>query len=109
MIGSGSTHISNSGAASPKIPRYQDVPSTWNTRIREIAYTGSFNVSPYEGGDHRVVYLPDCRALYLDVFGYLQFALVLAYPGDSETKGREHLEQCQNINQLTTFYIKASS
>ena len=33
---------------------------------------------------HRVVYLPDCRALLRDVFGYLQFALVLAYHGASE-------------------------
>jgi len=58
---------------------------------------------------HRVVYLPDCRALALDLFGYLQFALVLAYHGASETQAREYLERCQTIEQLTTFCVKASA
>ncbi|KAF8431713.1 hypothetical protein BGX38DRAFT_1177614 [Terfezia claveryi] len=28
---------------------------------------------------HRVVYIPDCRALILDLFRYLQFSLILAH------------------------------
>ena len=58
---------------------------------------------------HRVVYLPDCRALLRDVFRYLQFALVLAYHGASERTSREYLERCQTIEQLTTFCFQASS
>jgi len=56
-----------------------------------------------------VLYLPDCGALFLDAFGYLQFALAHVYHGDSEAKEREHLERCQTIEHLTTFCAQASS
>ncbi|RPB20043.1 hypothetical protein L211DRAFT_576338 [Terfezia boudieri ATCC MYA-4762] len=58
---------------------------------------------------HRVVYIPDCRALLLDLFGYLQFALVLAYCAPSDKVAREYLEDCKTIEELTTFCVKASS
>lgn len=58
---------------------------------------------------HRVVYLPDCRALLRHVFGYLQCALVLAYHRDSDTAARHYLERCKTIEQLATFCDKAST
>lgn len=56
-----------------------------------------------------MVYIPDCRALLLDLFGYLQFALVLAYCAPSDKVAREYLEDCKTIEELTTFCVKASS
>lgn len=57
-----------------------------------------------------MVYIPGCRDLLHDLFGYLQFALVLAYHGLSDTEEAwEYLEQCQTIEHLTTFYVQASS
>ncbi|KAF8430466.1 hypothetical protein BGX38DRAFT_397572 [Terfezia claveryi] len=58
---------------------------------------------------HRVVYIPDCRALLHDLFGYLQFALVLAYYRVSDIEARKYLEQCQTIEHLTTFCVQTSS
>lgn len=55
----------------------------------------------------KVVYIPDCRGLLYDVFGYLQHSLRLAFHGDECS--RKYLEQCTTVDQLSTFCGQAAS
>ncbi|KAF8430900.1 hypothetical protein BGX38DRAFT_1230439 [Terfezia claveryi] len=56
---------------------------------------------------HKVVYLPDCRSLLKNTFGYLRSALRLTFHKDMERA--VFLDNCETLQHLEKFCDAASS
>ncbi|KAF8417640.1 hypothetical protein EV426DRAFT_622182 [Tirmania nivea] len=56
---------------------------------------------------HKVVYLPDCRALLRDPFSYIRGALRLTF--HDHTQRATFLDDCETLQQLERFCYEASS
>jgi len=52
---------------------------------------------------NKVVYVPDCRGLLRDMFGYLRLALCLTFHGPGHEARADLLDKCTTIGELEEF------
>lgn len=56
----------------------------------------------------KVVYIPDCRALLRDMFGYLRLALRLTFHGPGHEARADFLDRCMTVEELAGFCAAAA-